>query len=295
MGKRGSVCEIPAANPSAEYPGVPAIPLPRTLNLQSDPFEHQTPLMKPRSSKHIWMTGVLLSLCLLLSGCPDERSGETAAEPGDRLADGAAALGKAKARPCPEGQPDSSGTCAGRRQPPTPATSSDRADAVYPEMVRLPGGTFMMGSDDSDEAGEASERPRHPVTVAPFAIGKIFGQEKNITTYNLARMNMLLHGVKDSEFEIYHGDTLLNEWDWLREQNPARMPRFDAIVSNPPFSYRWEPTEALGRDMRFKNHGLAPKSAADFAFLLHGFHYLKPDGVMAIILPHGVLFRGGAE
>jgi type I restriction enzyme M protein len=67
------------------------------------------------------------------------------------------------------------------------------------------------------------------------------------------------------------------------------------VVANPPFSYRWEPTEALGEDMRFKNYGLAPKSAADFAFLLHGFHYLKQDGVMAIILPHGVLFRGGAE
>lgn len=67
------------------------------------------------------------------------------------------------------------------------------------------------------------------------------------------------------------------------------------MVANPPFSYRWEPSEALGEDMRFKNYGLAPKSAADFAFLLHGFHYLKPEGVMAIILPHGVLFRGGAE
>ena len=126
-------------------------------------------------------------------------------------------------------------------------------------------------------------------------IGKIFGQEKNITTYNLARMNMLLHGVKDTEFEIYHGDTLPNEWDRLREMNPAKMPKFDAVVANPPFSYRWEPSAALGEDMRFKNYGLAPKSAADFAFLLHGFHYLKPDGVMAIILPHGVLFRGGAE
>jgi type I restriction enzyme M protein len=126
-------------------------------------------------------------------------------------------------------------------------------------------------------------------------IGKIYGQEKNITTYNLARMNMLLHGVKDSEFEIYHGDTLTNDWDWLREANPAKMPKFDAVVANPPFSYRWEPTDALGEDMRFKNYGLAPKSAADFAFLMHGFHYLKPEGVMAIILPHGVLFRGGAE
>jgi len=131
--------------------------------------------------------------------------------------------------------------------------------------------------------------------MGPHGIGKIFGQEKNITTYNLARMNMLLHGVKDSEFEIYHGDTLTNDWDMLREMNPARMPKFDAVVANPPFSYRWEPTEALGEDMRFKNYGLAPKSAADFAFLLHGFHYLKPEGVMAIILPHGVLFRGGAE
>jgi type I restriction enzyme M protein len=101
--------------------------------------------------------------------------------------------------------------------------------------------------------------------------------------------------VKDSEFQIYHGDTLTNDWDALRETNPAKMPKFDAVVANPPFSYRWEPTEALGDDMRFKNHGLAPKSAADFAFLLHGFHYLKPEGVMAIILPHGVLFRGGAE
>ncbi len=131
--------------------------------------------------------------------------------------------------------------------------------------------------------------------MGPHGIGKIFGQEKNITTYNLARMNMLLHGVKDSEFEIYHGDTLTNDWDMLREMNPARMPKFDAVVANPPFSYRWEPTDALGEDMRFKNYGLAPKSAADFAFLLHGFHYLKPEGVMAIILPHGVLFRGGAE
>ena len=126
-------------------------------------------------------------------------------------------------------------------------------------------------------------------------IGKIFGQEKNITTYNLARMNMLLHGVKDSEFEIYHGDTLTNDWDLLRELNPAKKPYFDAIVANPPFSYRWDVTDAMGDDVRFKNHGLAPKSAADFAFLLHGFHFLKDAGVMAIILPHGVLFRGGAE
>ena len=131
--------------------------------------------------------------------------------------------------------------------------------------------------------------------MGPRGIGRIFGQEKNITTYNLARMNMLLHGVKDTEFEIFHGDTLTNDWDMLRELNPAKKPQYDAVVANPPFSYRWNPNEALGEDVRFKNYGLAPKSAADFAFLLHGFHYLKDDGVMAIILPHGVLFRGGAE
>lgn len=131
--------------------------------------------------------------------------------------------------------------------------------------------------------------------MGAHGIGKIYGQEKNITTYNLARMNMLLHGVKDTEFEIYHGDTLTNDWDFLRETNPAKMPRFDAIVANPPFSLRWEPKDDMSEDVRFKNHGIAPKSAADFAFLLHGFHYLKDQGVMAIILPHGVLFRGGAE
>ena len=126
-------------------------------------------------------------------------------------------------------------------------------------------------------------------------IGKIFGQEKNITTYNLARMNMLLHGMKDSEFEIFHGDTLLNQWEILNEMNPAKKMEFDAVVANPPFSLRWEPNDTLSEDFRFKSYGLAPKSAADFAFLLHGFHYLGTEGTMAIILPHGVLFRGGAE
>lgn len=131
--------------------------------------------------------------------------------------------------------------------------------------------------------------------IGPHGIGKIYGQESNITTYNLARMNMLLHGVKDSEFEIHHGDSLANDWDVLAEMNPAKKMEFDAVVANPPFSYRWEPNEALGEDFRFKSYGLAPKSAADFAFLLHGFHFLGREGTMAIILPHGVLFRGGAE
>ena len=98
---------------------------------------------------------------------------------------------------------------------------------------------------------------------------------------------------REQDMSIEH--TLTNDWDMLRETNPAKKPYFDAVVANPPFSYRWNPSEALGEDVRFKNYGLAPKSAADFAFLLHGFHYLKREGTMAIILPHGVLFRGGAE
>ena len=131
--------------------------------------------------------------------------------------------------------------------------------------------------------------------LGSHGISKIYGQEKNITTYNLARMNMLLHGMKDTELDIHHGDSLLNDWDVLKEMNPAKKLQFDAVVANPPFSYRWTPSEMLDQDFRFKSYGIAPKSAADFAFLLHGFHFLSDNGVMAIILPHGVLFRGGSE
>lgn len=136
---------------------------------------------------------------------------------------------------------------------------------------------------------------RRNIGEAGGTVGMTYGQEKNITTYNLARMNMLLHGVKDSEFHIHHGDTLVNDWGLLTDPNPANRPKFDAVVANPPFSYRWTPKDETNKDARFKDHGVAPKSAADFAFLLHGLHYLKDDGVMAIILPHGVLFRGAAE
>lgn len=108
-------------------------------------------------------------------------------------------------------------------------------------------------------------------------------------------MNKLLHGIKDSEYEIHHGDSLANDWDILSEQNPARKIVFDAVVANPPFSLKWDPKDSMADDFRFKNYGLAPRSAADFAFLLHGFHFLAQEGTMAIILPHGVLFRGGAE
>ncbi len=136
---------------------------------------------------------------------------------------------------------------------------------------------------------------RRRITESKGSIGKIYGQENNVTTYNLARMNMLLHGMKDTEFEIFHGDTLKNQWDLLNEMNPSKKTEFDAIVANPPFSLRWTPNDTMAENFRFKGYGLAPKSAADFAFLLHGFHFLSNEGTMAIILPHGVLFRSGAE
>ena len=179
----------------------------------------------------------------------------------------------------------------------TPQRISDILSAIVTLDSQEPatGKVKHLGSVFDFACGSGSLLLNVRKRMGPHGIGRIVGQEKNITTYNLARMNMLLHGVKDTEFEIYHGDTLLNEWDELRETNPAKMPKFDAVVANPPFSYRWEPKADMSDDVRFKNYGLAPKSAADFAFLLHGFHYLKDQGVMAIILPHGVLFRGGAE
>ena len=179
----------------------------------------------------------------------------------------------------------------------TPPEPSDILSAIVTLDSQEPatGKRARLASVLDFACGSASLLIKLRKRMGPKGIGKIFGQEKNITTYNLARMNMLLHGVKDSEFEIFHGDTLLNDWDIFRELNPAKKPLFDAVVANPPFSYRWEPNDAMGDDVRFKSHGLAPKSAADFAFLLHGFHFLKDEGVMAIILPHGVLFRGGAE
>ncbi|TPW36654.1 type I restriction-modification system subunit M [Oecophyllibacter saccharovorans] len=124
---------------------------------------------------------------------------------------------------------------------------------------------------------------------------KLWGQESNITTYNLARMNMLLHGVPSSQFELFHGDSLRNQWEDFHEIDTPRMPTFQAVVANPPFSLKWQPDELEAHDKRFANHGLAPKSAADFAFVLHGFTFLDRTGTMAVLLPHGVLFRGGAE
>lgn len=117
-----------------------------------------------------------------------------------------------------------------------------------------------------------------------------YGQEINISTYNLARMNMILHGVASGNQHLRQGDTLDEDWP------PISQTMFDAVVMNPPYSHNWSANKGFLQDTRFSPYGvLAPKSKADYAFLLHGFYHLKNTGTMAIVLPHGVLFRGAAE
>lgn len=119
-------------------------------------------------------------------------------------------------------------------------------------------------------------------------VGKIYGQELNRTTFNLARMNMILHDVHFSDFDIKQEDTL---------EKPQHLGlKFDAIVANPPFSVHWSANPLFMNDERFSAYGkLAPKTKADFAFVQHMVYQLSEEGTAAIVLPHGVLFRGGAE
>ncbi len=119
-------------------------------------------------------------------------------------------------------------------------------------------------------------------------VGDFYGQELNQTTYNMARMNMILHGVKYADFDIKQGDTL---------EHPQHMDKkFEAIVANPPFSAKWSSDKSFLDDERFSAYGkLAPKSKADYAFLQHMIYHLDENGTMGIVLPHGVLFRGAAE
>ena len=118
-----------------------------------------------------------------------------------------------------------------------------------------------------------------------------YGQELMPSTYNLARMNMFLHGVKPEHQKLRNGDTL--DADWPTDEETT----FDAVTMNPPYSAKWSAAEGFKQDERFMDYGgkLAPKSKADYAFMLHGFYHLKNTGTMAIVLPHGVLFRGASE
>ncbi|WP_195509949.1 type I restriction-modification system subunit M [Clostridium tyrobutyricum] len=123
-----------------------------------------------------------------------------------------------------------------------------------------------------------------------------YGQEKNTATYNLTRMNLLLHGVRPEKMTIKNGDTLSNDWP-ENPQNPNKGLPFDAVVMNPPYSAKnWNKAGLKVSDPRFEGVGtLPPDSKGDFAFLLHGLYHLGTNGTMAIVLPHGVLFRGSAE
>ncbi len=123
-----------------------------------------------------------------------------------------------------------------------------------------------------------------------------YGQEKNTATYNLTRMNLLLHGVRPEKMKIKNGDTLGNDWPEDPE-NPNEGVQFDAVVMNPPYSAaNWNKAGLKVSDPRFEIGGaLPPDSKGDYAFLLHGLYHLGTNGTMAIVLPHGVLFRGSSE
>lgn len=126
---------------------------------------------------------------------------------------------------------------------------------------------------------------------------KYYAQELKENTYNLTRMNLVMRGILPNNIFTRNGDTLEDDWPYFDETDPINSynPLYvDAVVSNPPYSQKWDP-EHKESDPRYSRFGLAPKSKADFAFLLHDLYHLKPDGIMTIVLPHGVLFRGGEE
>ena len=124
-----------------------------------------------------------------------------------------------------------------------------------------------------------------------------YAQELKDKTYNLTRMNLIMRGIKASNIKTRNGDTLEDDWPYFDENDPQGTYHalyVDAVVSNPPYSQAWDPS-FKDSDPRYSRFGLAPKTKADFAFLLHDLYHLKPDGIMTIVLPHGVLFRGGEE
>lgn len=126
---------------------------------------------------------------------------------------------------------------------------------------------------------------------------KYYAQELKENTYNLTRMNLVMRGIKPDNIVTRNGDTLEEDWPYFDDADPINSydPLYvDAVVSNPPYSQAWDPTNKEG-DARYARFGLAPKGKADYAFLLHDLYHIKPDGIMTIVLPHGVLFRGGEE
>lgn len=126
---------------------------------------------------------------------------------------------------------------------------------------------------------------------------KYYAQELKQNTYNLTRMNLIMRGILPSNIITRNGDTLEDDWPYFEDNDPVGTynPLYvDAVVSNPPYSQQWNPTDKES-DARYSRFGLAPRGKADYAFLLHDLYHIKPDGIMTIVLPHGVLFRGGEE
>lgn len=124
---------------------------------------------------------------------------------------------------------------------------------------------------------------------------KYYAQELKENTYNLTRMNLVMRGIQPSNINTRCADSLDEDWPVQKMGSEIGQPLYvDAVVSNPPYSQQWDPRDRES-DARFKDYGVAPKSKADYAFLLHELHHLKPDGILTIVLPHGVLFRGGEE
>ena len=170
----------------------------------------------------------------------------------------------------------------------------DKADLLNTDAEILGNAyEFLIGqfaSETGKKAGEfylllnAKKYVKYPEYI------KYYGQELNTSTYNLARMNMFLHGVVPANQKLHHGDTLDADWPTDEETD------FNMVLMNPPYSAKWNAAKGFLQDERFSDYGvLAPKSKADYAFLLHGLYHLKNNGTMAIVLPHGVLFRGAAE
>jgi type I restriction enzyme M protein len=170
------------------------------------------------------------------------------------------------------------GKTAGEFYTPQPVST------VLAKLVTTGKGKLKSVYDPACGSGSLLLRVAKEVTE----VGKFYGQELNRTTYNLARMNMILHDVHYRRFDIKQEDTL--------EQPQHIDERFEAIVANPPFSTQWSGSPLHMSDDRFSQYGkLAPKSTADFAFVQHMVHHLADNGIMAVVVAHGVLFRGGAE
>nr|WP_321315080.1 type I restriction-modification system subunit M [uncultured Ligilactobacillus sp.] len=160
--------------------------------------------------------------------------------------------------------------------------NNDASFSVYDPAMGS--GSLLLTVDD-----EAKKKEKKIVSF--------YGQELNTTTYNLARMNLMMHDVEYRNMTLKNADSLELDWPVGPDAQGIEHPiMFDAVVENPPYSARWDNNENKLKDSRFKPYGaLAPKTKADYAFLLHGLYHLKSDGTMAIVLPHGVLFRGARE